>query len=192
MIYRFGIPETIVNNNGTQFSRKRFNELLEGLKIKHKYSSLQHLETNKLVEAMNKVISKGLKRRLDIAKGCWAEQLPHVLWAYRKTLCSTVGESPFRLAYGMEAMILAEIREPSWRVLNYDQETKEEIIRFELDLAKERREMECIREASLKRRVKARNNKWVILGSFSEGNLVLNRVDISGRNVKEAKLAENW
>lgn len=89
-------------------------------------------------------------------------------------------------------MILAEIREPSWRVLNYDQETKEEIIRFELDLAKERREMECIREASLKRRVKARNNKWVILGSFSEGNLVLNRVDISGRNVKEAKLAENW
>ena len=32
------------------------------------------------MEAVNKVIVSGLKKRLDDAKGKWVEELPHVLW----------------------------------------------------------------------------------------------------------------
>ncbi|MCI68061.1 gag-pol polyprotein, partial [Trifolium medium] len=43
------------------------------------------MEPNGQVEAANRVILRGLKRRLDEAKGNWAEELHHVLWAYRTT-----------------------------------------------------------------------------------------------------------
>ena len=92
------------------------------LKIKQQFTSVEHPQANGQAEAANKVILAGLKRRLQEAKGAWAEELPQVLWAYRTTPHSTTGESPFRLAYGMEAMIPIEINEGSPRVIFYNEE----------------------------------------------------------------------
>jgi len=47
------------------------------------------------VEATNKVIVDGLKKRLESAKGGWVEELPHVLWTYRTTLRKSTRETPF-------------------------------------------------------------------------------------------------
>ena len=51
----------------------------------------------------------GLKRRLEGAKGRWAEELPNVLWAYRTTPRRSMGETLFSLPYGAEAVIPAEV-----------------------------------------------------------------------------------
>ena len=51
----------------------------------------------------------GLKKRLDGAKGRWAEELPNVLWAYRTTPRRSTGETPFSLTYEAEVVILAEV-----------------------------------------------------------------------------------
>ncbi|XP_015970312.1 uncharacterized protein LOC107493776 [Arachis duranensis] len=82
------------------------------------YTSVEHPQANGQAEAANKVILAGLKRRLQDANGAWAEELPQVLWAYQTTPHSTTKESPFRLVYGMEAMILVEIEEGSPRVVH--------------------------------------------------------------------------
>ena len=58
---------------------------------------------------MNKVIVNDLKRRLEGAKGNWAEELPNVLWAYQTTTQRSTGETPFSLTYGAEAVIPAEV-----------------------------------------------------------------------------------
>lgn len=78
----------------------------------------------------------------------------------------------------MEAMIPIEIGEHSWRVLNYDKENIEDNIRSELDLAEERKEVACIREALLKRRLDAQYNRHVSSRSFSEWDLVLRRANL--------------
>ena len=39
------------------------------------------------------------------AKGIWPDELPGVLWAYRTTVRTPTGETPFKLAYGSEAVI---------------------------------------------------------------------------------------
>ena len=52
------------------------------LGIMNRYSTLAYPQSNRQAEAVNKVILNGLKRRLDGAKGNWAEELPNVLWAY--------------------------------------------------------------------------------------------------------------
>ena len=42
ILCRFGIPAEIVTDNETQFTGSRFRELLEGLQIRHRFSSVEH------------------------------------------------------------------------------------------------------------------------------------------------------
>ena len=43
------------------------------------------------------------------------EELPSVLWAYRTTPRRATGETPYAMAYGMEAVIPLEIGLPTFR-----------------------------------------------------------------------------
>ena len=56
---------------------------------------------------------KIIKTRLEGAKGVWPDELPGVLWAYRMMVRTPTGETPFKLAYGSEAVILAEVYDQS-------------------------------------------------------------------------------
>nr|XP_025685154.1 uncharacterized protein LOC112785947 [Arachis hypogaea] len=85
VITRFGIPEIVISDNGTQFTDKKFTEFLTGLGIKQRFSSVEHPQTNGQVESANKVILLGLKKHLDNKKGAWADELASVLWSYRTT-----------------------------------------------------------------------------------------------------------
>ena len=82
----------------------------------------------------------GLKRRLDSAKGNWAEKLPNVLWAYRTTPHKSTGETPFSLTYSAEALIPAEINICSARVDGFDPIQNELMMVECLDLLEEYRE----------------------------------------------------
>ena len=57
----------------------------------------------------NRTLLKIIKARLDDAKEAWPEELPNVLWAYKTTTRTPIGETPFRLTYGTEAVILVEV-----------------------------------------------------------------------------------
>ena len=57
---------------------------------------------------MNQTLLKIIKAKLDDMKGAWLEELSNVLWAYRTTTRIPTGETPFRLTYGTEAVILVE------------------------------------------------------------------------------------
>ncbi|XP_057730395.1 uncharacterized protein LOC130945704 [Arachis stenosperma] len=116
------------------------------MKIKHQFTSVEHPQANGQAEVANKVILAGLKKRLQDAKGAWAEELPQVLWAYRTTPQFATGETPFRLAYGVEAIIPVEINEQSLRVSFYDEVGNVQGHKEELELLPEVREQAQIRE----------------------------------------------
>ena len=67
-----------------------------------------------------------LKSRTEGAKGIWLEEFPSILWAYRTTTRTPIGETPFRLTYGSEAVILAEIELTSYSVDNHDERKNDE------------------------------------------------------------------
>ena len=75
-----------------------------------------HPHADRQVEATNKVVLQGLKRRLDDLKGALADELGGILRSYRMTPQSTKGETPFKLTYSVDAMIPMEVEEPSLRV----------------------------------------------------------------------------
>ena len=80
---------------------------------------------------------KNIKTQLEEAKGIWLEELPNVLWAYRTIARTPTGETPFRLAYGSEVVILAEVGLTSYRVDNHDEEKNDEAMHLQLDLLEE-------------------------------------------------------
>ncbi|XP_072072086.1 uncharacterized protein [Arachis hypogaea] len=173
VITRFGIPEVVISDNGTQFTDKKFTEFLSGLGIKQRFSSVEHPQTNGQVEAANKIILLGLKKRLDNKKGAWADELASVLWSYRTTEQSATGETPFRLTYGVDAVIPVEIGEPSPRLLLAGvNETVEK------DLVEETREMAHLSETSLKQRIALHYNTKFLRRDFEERDLVLRRNDV--------------
>jgi len=71
---------------------------------------IEHPQTNGQVESANRVLLKGLKRRLEKAKGTWSEEVPQIFWAYHITPQSTTKEMPFSLVYGSDTMIPVEIQ----------------------------------------------------------------------------------
>ena len=80
---------------------------------------------------------KIIKTRLEGAKGVWLDELPGVLWAYMTTVRTPTGETPFKLAYGSEAVILAKVHMANHRVMTYQDKDNEEQLRLNIDLIDE-------------------------------------------------------
>ena len=79
------------------------------------FASVEHPQTNIQVESANKILLRGLKRRLEKAKGTWVEEVPRIVWAYHTTPQTSTMETPFILVYGSDAMIPVEIHESTPR-----------------------------------------------------------------------------
>ena len=79
IVTRFRVPDTFISDNGLQFDNRAFHEFYRDLGITNRYSTLAYPQRNGQAKAINKTILSGLKRRLDGAKGSWAEELPNVL-----------------------------------------------------------------------------------------------------------------
>ncbi|RDX83637.1 Tf2-6, partial [Mucuna pruriens] len=178
IICRFGIPVEI----GTV-------EYCQELKITQLFTLVEHPQSNGQVEAAKKVILRGLRKRLEEAKGRWAEELPQVLWSYHTTPHSTTNETPFRLTFGTEAMILVEIGESYPRTTLFEPSGNEEELRTNLDLLQEPREIAHGKEYAMKTRAARKYNRKVVPRNFKTGDLVLKRITLG---TDKNKLTPYW
>ena len=140
---------------------------------------------------MNRPLLKIIKTRLERAKGIWPEKLPSVLWAYRMTVRTPTGETPFRLTYGNEAIIPAEIRLTSYRVDNRDEGRNNEVIRLQLDLVDEVRATAEQRLTRYQDRITKHYNSRVRHRYFKVEDLVLRKFMGTTRDPMQGKLGPN-
>ena len=99
------------------------------------------------MKVTNRTLLKIIKTKLDDAKGAWAEELPNVLWAYRTTTRTPTGETPFRLTYGIEAVIPVEVGVTSTRRAAFSEEENDDKLRLNLDCLEEVRDKASSRMA---------------------------------------------
>ena len=64
---------TLIFDNELQFDSRAFREFCRVLGITNRYSTSAYPKSNGQAEFINKTILSGLKKRLDDAKGSWAE-----------------------------------------------------------------------------------------------------------------------
>ena len=120
------------------------------------------------------------------------EELPSVLWTHRTTARKSTGETPYALAYGVEAVIPLEVGILTTRTTDFAVQTNEDNLRKDLDLLEERRDMATVRLASYQQRIKREHDKNINHRVFRIGDLVLRKVMANTRRLNEGKLGPNW
>ena len=192
VISRFGIPWAVISNNGTQFESKLFKGFCSNLSIRNFFSSPTYPQANGQAKVLNKVILDGINKRLEEAKGKWVEELLSIMWTHWMTKRRLTGETPFALAYGVEAVIPLEVGLPTTRTTEFDAEENESNLRKDLNLLEKRRDMATIRLASYQQQMKRGYDKNIRPRSFQVGDLVLRKVVTNTKNPNDGKFGPNW
>nr|XP_051190491.1 uncharacterized protein LOC127303828 [Lolium perenne] len=146
-------PGGIITDNGTNFAKWEMADFCEDKGIRLDLASVAHPESNGQAERANQSILHGLKPRLMVplerAAGCWAEELPSVLWGIRTTPNRSTGFTPFFLVYGGEAVMPTGIAYDSPRVTNYAEEDNERARQDDIDLLDVARDLSIASPISL-------------------------------------------
>jgi len=84
-------------------------DYLHNLGCQARFTAVAHPQTNGQAKAANKSILHDLQKKLDHAKGKWADELHGVLCYLRTMEKTATGETPFMLAYGSEAVLPVDV-----------------------------------------------------------------------------------
>ena len=125
------------------------------------------------------------------AKGIWPDELPSVLWAYKMIVRTPTGETPFKLAYESDAVILAEVGLTSYRVTHYKDEENKKQLHLSPDLINKVRMDTEQRLACYKNLMTKHHDVLVKPMQFNIGDLILKRVSLATRDPAHGKLRPN-
>ncbi|CAM8959790.1 unnamed protein product [Rhodiola kirilowii] len=126
---RFGVPRTIISDGGSRFKEKHFEALLRKYGVSHKVATPYHPQTSGQVELSNREIKAILEKTVGSSRKDWSSKLDDALWAYRTTIKTPIGMSPYRLIYGKPCHLPVEFEYKATRAikfLNMDLQTAEE------------------------------------------------------------------
>lgn len=105
----------------------------------------------------------GIKKRLDLKKEHWDDELDSILWSHRTTPRGATKSTPFSLAYGVEAMASIEVKVTSLRRSKMPQhiELNKDMLLNSLDELEERRDQALLRIQNYQHQIKSYYNKKV-------------------------------
>jgi transposase InsO family protein len=193
IIHRFGVLNSIITDNGTQFTGRKFLDFCEGHHIRVDWAAVAHPMTNGQVERANIMILQGLKPRIynDLNKfgRRWMKELPSVVWSLRTTPSRATGFTPFFLVYGAKAILPTDLEYGSPRTRAYDDQSNRTNREDSLDQLEEARDMALLHSARYQQSLRRYHARGVQSRDLQVGDLVLRlRQDARGRH----KLTPPW
>ena len=193
IVCRFGVPNRIITDNGTQFTSSAFMSYCEEMGTKICFASVAHPRSNGQAERANAEVLRGLKTKsFDRLEACgknWVDEVPLVLWSIRTTPSKATGETPFSLVYGAEAVLPTELKYGSPRVRAYDEATQGERRVDDVNFLEEVRCRAAMRAARYQQGLRRYHSRHVRPRKLEEGDLVLRRIQSRGGM---HKLSPKW
>jgi transposase InsO family protein len=100
IIFRFGIPNSIITDLGSNFTSSEFFDLCKQKSIQIKYASVAHPRANGQVERANGMILEALRKKVfdknEKFAGKWIRELSYVVWSLRTQPSRALhGNTPF-------------------------------------------------------------------------------------------------
>jgi transposase InsO family protein len=193
IIHQFGVPNSIITDNGSQFIGRKFLEFCDKYHIRVDWAAVAHPQTNGQVERANGMILQGLKPRifdrLNKSGRKWLQELPTVVWSLRTTPSWATGFTPFFLVYVTEAVLPTDLEYGSPRVKGYDEGANQRAREDSLDQLDKARTMALMHSTRYQQALRRYQARKIRPRDFDEGGLVLRlRQDNRGRH----KLSPPW
>lgn len=111
---RFGVPATIVSDNGTAFCSREFDLFCATNGITHLTSPVYHAPSNGQAESLVKVVKKAIKSCLLSSNSCKEvsiKLLKHLM-DYRNSVHTTTGVSPAEMMFGHKLRSRLDLIDP--------------------------------------------------------------------------------
>ena len=115
-----------------------------------------------------------------------------MLWAYTMMVRTPTGETPFKMAFGIETVVPVEIGVSSIRRAWYDEKSNDEGLKLALDYLPEVRDDATKRMTLYQERMMRYYNQRVKLKRFNPRDIVLRKVSEATKDPSEEKLGPNW
>ena len=113
---RYGCPIELISDQGGHFLGQVVESLTSFYAVVHKRSTPYYPQANGLAESTNKTLKNILRKIVNENRTDWDTKLQSALWAYRTTYKTNIRTTPFRLAFGLEAVMPVEFQIPSLRI----------------------------------------------------------------------------
>jgi transposase InsO family protein len=101
-----GVPNTIVSDRDVKFLSYFSKALWAKLGTKLLFSTTYHPQTDGQTEVVNRTLSTMLRVVLKTNIKMWEDCLPHIEFAYNRSMHSTTKMCPFQIVYGYALAII--------------------------------------------------------------------------------------
>ncbi|XP_050916359.1 uncharacterized protein LOC127131481 [Lathyrus oleraceus] len=195
-IYRFRIPTTVTTDQGSLFTGRKMQEFPKEMGFKLLTSTPYCAQANGQVKAANKVVIGLIKKHVGKKPRNWHKTLDQILWACQASPKEATNSTPFRLAFGHDAVLPVEIYLQSTRIQRHHEIPSESywnMMLYELvDLDEERlNALELLQRQ--KKRVENSYNKKVKIKTFSPEDLVWKGIlPMDRKDMALGKLSPKW
>lgn len=108
-ICKFGVPESLLTDQGSNFMSELFQRICQLFQIKKLNSTAYHPETNGSLERFHKTLGEYLRNFTDKDPANWDSWLPYATFSYNSTPHSVTGFSPFELLFAYKPNIPSSI-----------------------------------------------------------------------------------
>jgi transposase InsO family protein len=116
IIHIFGIPQTLMTDQGTSFVSSQVREFIESYKIRLLNSSPYYAQTNGQAKSRNKTLIKLIKKKIEDNPRRWHEVLSEALWAHFISRHGGTKVTHFELVYGQEVVLPIEVNLAAYRL----------------------------------------------------------------------------
>ncbi|KAK3725843.1 hypothetical protein QZH41_014068 [Actinostola sp. cb2023] len=108
-VCKFGVPDSIHTDQGRNFESKVFSEMCKLLEMNKTRSTAYHPEGNGQIENFHRTLKSMIKTRVEEEPDRWDEHMEFCLMAYRSSVHSSTGHTPYELMFGREMRIPVDV-----------------------------------------------------------------------------------
>jgi hypothetical protein len=180
LVHRYGLPNRIIIDLGSNFNNYQFWKYCENSGIDVRYVLIVYPRPNGQVECANGMVLDALKKHPHDAAnskgGKWIMELPNALWGLHTQPSKPMGQSPYFLVYGSEAILPTDVMWDSPAVEHYDEGVSEDSRQVDIDGLEEARCAALVQSARYLEGIRRYHDRNVKERSFNDGDLVLRRI----------------
>ena len=97
---RYGPPEILISDNGSEFKNHLVKGYLEELGVEIRHCTPYHPQSNGKVERFHRTLKQMLSKLVNARANDWEDCLGPALWAHRISTSSVTGFTPYFLTFG--------------------------------------------------------------------------------------------